>query len=174
MRAQLGLAMGVLLLLAGCQDRTPKPAPGEIMPTRQAGLWRETVTADGTVQKMRICLDGAAARRLTLLGDELGQYQCVANRTWREGDHWAFEHSCNMLENGLQDVTGRVRGDIVRRFSLTATSIVERSQYPSANGTHRTTIEGAYEGPCPAGWAPGEVRIDGGERFNILNTRPVR
>lgn len=174
MRRQAGLVLGVLLL-AGCQrEAAQAPAPGEVMPTRRAGLWREVVTVDGGVQRMRICLDEAAARRLNLLGDELGQYDCVANRTWREGDHWAFEHSCNMLSDGLQEVSGRVRGDLQARFSLTATSEIQRSQFPKANGTHQTTIEGTYEGPCPAGWRPGEVELENGERFSVLNTRPVR
>ncbi|MGA0607596.1 DUF3617 domain-containing protein [Phenylobacterium sp. VNQ135] len=174
MRWQAGLVL-CGLLLAGCQrEAAQTPAPDEIMPMRAAGLWRQTVTADGTTKTMRICLDDQAARRLNLLGDELARFECPANRSWRDGDGWSFEHQCNMLSMGRQEVTGHVTGDLKRRFVMTATSLIAGSEFAKANGRHQTRIEGVLEGPCPAGWRPGEVELGDGARFNVLNSRPVR
>jgi hypothetical protein len=168
------LALGATL--AGCERpaATEAPHPSEIMPNRAPGLWREVVTADGSTQTMRICLDEAAARRLNLLGDELGRFECVANRSWKDGDGWSFEHQCNMLAYGRQEASGHVTGDLSKRFVMTATSRVEGSAYEKANGRHQTRIEAVLEGPCPAGWRPGEVQLETGERFTVLNTRPMR
>ncbi|MCR5874750.1 hypothetical protein LRS10_11585 [Phenylobacterium sp. J426] len=177
MMTGLALAGGLAAGLNGCQERRPAgetPAPGEIMPNRAPGLWREAVTADGSAQTRRICLDAAAARRLNLMGDELARFRCVANRTWRDGDGWSFEHQCDLLSDGRQEVTGHVTGDLARRWAMTATSIVEGAAFAQANGRHQTRIEAELEGPCPDGWRPGEVRLENGERFSLLNTRPMR
>lgn len=173
MRAVVGV-LWAGLVLAGCGSPEAARPSGEAIPARAPGLWRETVTTDGTTQVQRFCLDRAAARRLNLVGDELAPFACDVDRQWRTGDGWGYEYRCDMSSYGRQHHRGAARGDLATWFSLQETAVVEDAEFPKANGRHETTIEARHEGPCPAGMRGGDVLLDNGERFNVLNTRPMR
>ncbi len=169
---RLAAAAAGAVLLAGCQGGGK--ADHEL-PDRAPGLWRETVSGDGGGQTRRICLDAAAARRLNLLGEELGRFDCGTDRSWREAeDAWGFEYRCDVTDHGRQTARGQVRGDMATGFTLTARSTIEGSPYPQADGARQTTIAAVREGPCPAGWRPGEVRLEDGKRLYVLNSRAVQ
>lgn len=188
MRKALVLTAVGLMALAACSKKpsqapqTP-PAPGSTpsvaapapaaapvsMPARTPGLWEQKVSSRGMTQVSRICLDKAVEQRFTVWGQHAGQGACSRTKLApRVGGGWEFASSCDMGENGRTETRGQVTGDFAKAYKVSAESTIAGARAPQMNGTHAMTLEASWQGPCPAGMAPGDMLLPGGLKINMM------
>lgn len=185
-KAQI-LVLAGLAAVAACDrkpERAPKPppppkfgptasaqAPGRpaSLPDRAPGLWVQTVSSDGVTQTSQLCLDAAVAERFTVWGQNVGREGCVpAKVTPRPAGGYEFTATCDLGENGRSATEGSVTGDLAKAYKVSALHTVSGAKARQMNGRHAMTLEAAWKGPCPAGMAPGDVRLPGGVTLNML------
>jgi len=188
MRKALVLTAVGLLALSACNKKpaqTPQapaapgstpsvaaPAPAAApasMPARTPGLWEQKVSSRGMTQVSRICLDKAVEQRFTVWGQHAGQGACSRTRLApRAGGGWEFASSCDMGENGRTETRGQVSGDFAKAYKVSAESTIAGARAPQMNGTRAMTLEASWQGPCPAGMAPGDMLLPGGLKINMM------
>lgn len=185
-KAQFLVLVG-LAALAACERKpggAPKPpsppnsgpaasAPAAVqpasLPDRAPGLWAQTVSSDGVTQTSQLCLDKTVAERFTVWGQNAGREGCApAKVAARAGGGYDFTAACDLGEAGRSSTTGSVTGDLARAYKVSAEHTVTGAKAPQMNGRHAMTLEAAWKGPCPAGMAPGDVRLPGGVTLNML------
>lgn len=187
MRHVVLLAAG-LLALGACQKKTETAAPaGEAAPAadavsppasaqasaaaprRKAGLWKQTVSSQGSTQTMTLCLDDATEAKMTVWGGQVTRNACAKNDIRPAPGGWAFESECDMGGGGKVATKGTATGDFASSYVVKATSVTTGSSIPSANGTSQMEMTGTWQGACPAGMKPGDMTLPGGMTMN-LNT----
>lgn len=184
-KAQI-LALAGLALAAAC-DRKPGEAPKvpappnsgptavqtpprpAALPDRAPGLWEQTVSSDGVSQTSQLCLDQAVAERFTVWGQNAGREGCAEARVAaRAGGGFDFTADCELGENGRSSTQGTVTGDLARAYKVSARHTVSGAKSPQMNGRHDMTLNAVWKGPCPAGMKPGDVKLPGGLKINML------
>ena len=177
----VGLAAGLgVLALAGCQrqeaEKAQAPASAaaavEAPPPRNPGLWVQTVDTAGMTQKAEICLDAATDLKIARFGAQAAGGRCAGNRVTRTPQGWAFESVCDLGTGGQVTTRGVATGDMASRYVLKAETTTTGAAAPQMNGTRPLTLEAAWQGPCPAGMAPGDMRLPGGVSINLLELAP--
>lgn len=175
----LFLAAATVLALSACSksdDQAAKPpegaktvAPSQTPPQRKPGLWEQRVSNGDFVQVTRICLDAAVDAKLSWWGAQATQDVCEKNLTSRTSDGgWRFSSVCDMGSGGKTTTSGVATGDFDKHYQITAESSTVGAAAPMMNGTRKMTIDAAWQGPCPAGMAPGEMSLPGGAKINLL------
>lgn len=146
----------------------PPPAPAAL-PDRAPGLWEQKVSSDGVTQASQLCLDKAVAERFTVWGQNAGREGCApAKVAARAGGGFDFTAACDLGENGKSSTVGSVTGDLARAYKVSAEHVVTGAKAPQMNGRHTMTLDAVWKGACPAGMAPGDVRLPGGVKINML------
>ncbi|WP_304168882.1 DUF3617 family protein [Phenylobacterium aquaticum] len=174
------LATAVALTLSACSktgDQAAKPPangaaapPSQTAPKRKPGLWEQRVSNGDFVQVSRICLDEATDAKLSWWGAQATQDVCEKNLASSTADGgWRFSSVCDMGSGGKTTTSGLAAGDFNSHYQITAESSTVGAQTPMMNGTRKMVIDAAWQGPCPAGMAPGQMSLPGGVTINLLD-----
>jgi hypothetical protein len=183
MKRAIWVSAAAALALGGCSKQAgtgaaanagataTTPAGPTAPPARKAGLWEQKISADGMQQTMKTCLDAATDRKMKWWGAQApggGKSDCAEQRvTMHPGGGWDFRAVCAMGQSGTVTSDGSATGDFSSHYTVAATSVTAGSPMPQANGTHKTTIEATWTGPCPADMKPGDMELPGGMRINV-------
>lgn len=189
MRLKTLTALAVLTALAACgQKEEAKPenaaAPGAEngspaavkadaagSPRLKPGLWRVTMTGEGPVQAMRMCVDAAMQEKMSVIGAEQGAGACQENTTKAlAGGGFSFRAVCSsaITQGGTTVTEGQITGDMNTRYTNRMTSTTTGAAVAHMNRSVAMTAEGVFEGPCPADMKAGDMEIPGGVRFNMI------
>lgn len=144
------------------------PAAPAAPPARKAGLWRQTVQTAGMTQTSRVCIDAAVEKQMSVWGQQVSGQVCSENTVTPAADGWSFTSRCDMGSGGNIVTTGVAKGDFDAAYRVTAKSTTTGAAAPQMNGEHDMTIEAVWEGPCPAGFAPGDMELPGGMKINMM------
>ena len=183
--ANVGLVSGVALLALGaCGKKTETAATGTAAPAnatasapspmspphRKPGLWTSSITAGEKMkQTIRQCLDSTTEEKMKWWGSNAtGKSRDCSQEsiTPHLGGGWDFHSVCSMGESGTVTADGSARGDFNSHYTVELASVTTGSPMPQANGSHKTTIESTWEGPCPADMKPGDTEVNG-FKFNL-------
>jgi hypothetical protein len=179
MRA-LALTLIVAAGLAGCGKKDqaadgkvaatePSSAPAAaapvVPPKRKAGLWQQTMTADGHAMTSRICTDEAFEQQATWAAGPAMPGACTQSVTPAAGG-WRIHSQCDMGSGGKSITDGTVTGDFGGRYEVKATTTVTGAAVPQMNTSGEVSIVAEYKGACPAGWAAGDMEIPGMGRIS--------
>lgn len=141
------------------------------LPRLRAGLWRVEMTAEGMPTPMvtRMCLDDAIQAEMNVIGQS--DPRCRQTRMARGADgSWSFASTCDMDSAGRTSVEGRVTGDFQTRYETRMTSTTTGAQLEQMNRETTISSVSAWQGPCPAGWAAGDIETPAG-RMNMAEVR---
>ena len=167
-RLSIGLVLGACAAaLAGCgggDDKeeaktaaTPAAPASPANPSPKAGLWEETVTAEGVApQVRRTCVGENAGNVLSTMGAQ-DQKLCPQREVKAEGGGWTMQMTCNMGSGGTVKSTGTVTGDFSTSYEAKSVTTVTGAEAPQMNRTINTTLSAKWLGPCPEGMGPGAV-----------------
>jgi len=140
-------------------------------PRLKPGLWRVTMTGEGPVQAMRMCVDAAMQEKMSVIGAEQGAGACQENvvKPLPEGG-FSFRAVCasGITQGGTTVTEGQITGDMTTRYVNRMTSTTTGAAVAHMNRTVSMTAEGVFEGPCPADMKAGDMEIPGGVRFNMI------
>jgi len=187
MRPTMVMTIGTLALaaLAGCDRKAAEPAtapPARAAadaataavataggaPVRKAGLWEQTIATAGVEQTTRLCLDAATDAQLSVWGAQAGKQACPDQQLSRGIDgSYSFKSVCDMGGGGKTISSGIIKGDFNSRYVVEATSTTEGAAVPHMNGARTMRLTAVWKGPCPAGFAPGDMELPGGQKFNL-------
>lgn len=149
---------------------TATPAAPAALPTRKEGLWEQKIAAETVSQTMKICMNAAADQKMKWWGSQAphGNSSCEQQTvTPRVGGGWNFHAICAMGESGKITSDGSATGNSTH-YKVEVTSVTTGSPMAQANGTHKTSIEATWTGPCPADMKPGDMELPGGVKINTL------
>ena len=144
-------------------------------PTRKAGLWEQTMAFNGMKQTMRMCVDEATEQKAKWWSTERrrgagGSPECSEQKFSRSlTGGWTIHAVCHEPGGMTVATDGTATGDFGNNYHVEMTSVTTGSSMAEANGTHKMVMDGAWKGPCPAGWTPGDMELPGGMRMNVLN-----
>lgn len=138
-------------------------------PKRKPGLWKQTVSAAGSTQETRLCLDEATEAKMTLWGQAVGKDICAKNTISPAPGGWKVESDCDFGEAGRNVSTGTITGDFGTKYVLKMTTTTTGAKMAQANGTQEMEMTGVWEGACPADMKPGDMTLPGGMKVNIAS-----
>jgi len=135
------------------------------MPARRPGLWEITMqSADAPSHTVRQCVDAATDRRMQESARSAQGSACTSDSWRRDGERFVGESVCRV---GGSVATSRsvFAGD----FAAAYRGEVETRFEPPVDGVARSTVKitGRWTGPCPPGWAPGDMEIPGVGRLGV-------
>lgn len=179
---RLALTMSVAALALAACGKKDAAATGEAAPTaakasgvnlgatpkRKPGLWTQSMTADGTTQVTKLCLDAAAEDKLAMVGGSISKDICSeSSMTPKIGGGWTYSSVCK-VGDGTTTSTGTITGDFNSAYKMEAKSVTVGSSMAQANGPHEMMVEAKWEGPCPADYKPGDMALPNGMKVNML------
>jgi len=178
MRRAIVMTLG-MLALAGCQKKpaetaagadgeTAKPAAASAtaaLGMRKAGLWSQTIHAEGVTQTMKMCLDAASLEEAQYSGSQATKDMCSEQKVTPTLGGWSFHSVCNMGQGGtiISDGAATGNGD---GYKMDITSTTSGAAMAQANGTRKMSIESKWEGACPANMKVGDIQLPGGMTIN--------
>jgi hypothetical protein len=144
------------------------PASDMAMPTRAAGLWKQTISSHGKDQVVRICLDPDTDKKMALWSQGMGMEQCSKNEHHRGLDgSVTFESECEMPPSGHISSKGVAKGDFSSHYTVTIEGTITGAAMKQMNGSNTTVIDAQREGACPAGWKGGDMELPGVGKMNV-------
>lgn len=162
------LSAGALALAAcggGREDKaeTPEAAGAEVSeaspsnPSPKAGLWEETIVAEGGATQVRkTCVGENAGNVLSTMGAQ-NEKMCPSREVKAENGGWSMKMTCDMGSGGTVESTGTVTGDFTTHYEARSVTRVSGAEAPQMNRTINTTLTAKWLGPCPEGMGPGAV-----------------
>lgn len=189
MRKEIWVCATALLALGACHKKAdttsaaaqsgantpaaaaPAATPASI-PTRKAGLWKQTMSSDRMSQETSICIDAAVEQKMNWWSQQAETRDSGCARvkvTPRLTGGWEFTSSCDMGSAGHIDSHGVATGDFNNHYAVDIDSTTSGSSMPSANGSHKMKIDAVWQGPCPAGMKPGDMALPGGMKINVID-----
>jgi len=144
----------------------------DILPKRKPGLWEQSVNgSDGSAVNIRVCLDEATDAKMSALGQQNSDGMCSENTMKRQMDgSYTFASTC-ATGTGTAKATGTARGDF--NSSYTVDSTMTTAVAGGAETTATVKMTAKWAGPCPEGWAPGDIEMPGGVRVNMSQMNPA-
>jgi hypothetical protein len=143
----------------------------EGMPRRKAGLWEIAMQMDGKAgapampnMKSQQCVDeksDEAMQRKAMAGGD-GKSECKQTSMKRISGGVEITAECKSAE-GTTSVLSKVTGDMASSYTIDNTMTFTPPRHGMS--TAHMTMKASYGGACPAGMAPGEIRV-GGMSFN--------
>ena len=181
------MAGAALLALAACDRGAPEgeagteaaagdsaaaPAAGgdavAAAPRIRAGLWQVTTAIEGVgaAPTTRMCVDEQVQEEMSVFGQS--DPRCRQTRLERRADgSTAFASECDMGSAGRTTLEGSASGDFQTRYETRATVTTTGAELAQMNQAMTMTSVAVWQGPCPAGWAAGDVETPAG-RMNML------
>ena len=140
-------------------------------PARKPGLWSQTMASTGGHQTLKLCLDAATEKELQITGQQAAGDRCRKKAFARTAAGWSFESVCDLGQAGVVTSRGLATGDFDSHYKVEIESTTAGSSMPQANGARHMTLEAQWEGPCPAGMKPGDMRMANGMTLNVAAMR---
>ena len=162
-------AFGALVVLAACGKPADAPDAANA-PMRKAGLWELKLTRDGKSGKLgwlKVCLDAATDSRLGVFGRHFAKGDCQRSITRQDDGAYRFSSTCTVGGGAVVATHGVATGDFNTGYTIRSDINVTGAPFEPMNGSHAITIEGRFNGPCPAGLRPGEVSLGTGMKVSI-------
>lgn len=161
MSTQRLAALAVLLALSAGAVQAQ-----EGMPRRKAGLWDIAMQMDGKGgpgmpgMKSQHCVDeksDEAMQRKAMSGGD-GKSECKQTSMKRISGGVEIAAECKSAE-GTTTVLSKVTGDMASSYTVDNTMTFNPPRHGMS--TAHMTMKASYGGTCPAGMAPGEIRVGG-------------
>lgn len=131
-------------------------------PKRKAGLWEQTITAEDMTMTSRICTDEAYEQTASWTAGQSMPGACSENTvTPAAAGGWAFKSVCDMGPGGKTTTEGVASGDFSSRYEINATTVTSGAAVPQMNRTSQMAMVVEWKGPCPEGWAAGDMEMPG-------------
>lgn len=130
-------------------------------PKRKAGLWEQTMTAEGKSTVMKMCTDEAFESKVSFVANNAMPGVCNQTVTPAAGGGWSFTSTCDMGSGGKTVSEGTASGDFASKYEVKARSTTTGAQVPQMNRSSEMTLVAVYKGACPEGWAAGDVEMPG-------------
>ena len=140
-------------------------------PRRRAGLWQQTIGAEGsatTMGTMKICVDAASETKAAVFGHNMaahapGGAHCNTSAPIRGLDgSYTFASTCTLPGGGSTINKGVLTGDLSSEYRIHVDTTTTGASIASLNGHHVVDMAGKWVGPCPAGMAGGDVELGNG------------
>lgn len=140
------------------------PVTLSAVPHRKAGLWKMTFTSDrapGAIPATEICVDETSEAKMSAFSANAGRHDCSAQSITRNLDgSMTFASTCALPGGGGQiSAKGTVTGSFDSAYKMDMESTASGMPVAAENGTHRMSMAGVYEGPCPAGQHGGDMTM---------------
>lgn len=138
------------------------------LPQRKAGLWEISMQMPGmpagstTTQQCVDAKSDAEMQRKALAGDP--RQQCKPAAVKRTALGYEAQVECSSAE-GKTIVTSRMSGDFASRYNIETQMRFEPPRHGQSGMQMTATAQ--HKGACPAGMAPGEMRM------GALNIKPA-
>ncbi|HEY3696962.1 DUF3617 domain-containing protein [Phenylobacterium sp.] len=192
-RAGLLITAAALAAMAGCHKKPAEaPAPAAapsagspvaqapasttaaaapfVAPRRKPGLWEQTISMAQMKQSTRLCVDQALEDKMGWWGQQAARDMCSKSAFTRGLDgSVTFASSCDMGASGHTVTRGKATGDFSSAYKVEMVSTTTGAATPQMNGEHRSVVEAAWKGPCPAGMKGGDMVLPGGMKMNLLD-----
>lgn len=187
------LVTAAALALTACQKKTEAPAAPEAqpapaaaapaeapntLPARKPGLWEvrtSGVDTTGTPSVMRMCLDAAVEKQMSIWGESLAG-ECHGSRPTRQADgSWTFDSTCDRGTGGVSTLKGVATGDMQSHYQIRMDISTTGASVPQMNRSLTQTQDASYMGACPADMQPGDAEMmtaHGRMRVNLLKLKP--
>lgn len=172
--SMVALLIAAGLPLAACGPKAEKKAEAPKVvetPTRKPGLWKQTITVEGmsNLPQVSFCIDASVDRKLAWWGQQGARGGCRKNDVVHNADgSWSFESICE-APTGTRTVTsGKATGDFQSTYRVEATTTTVGAPTPALNGTKKVVLDVAWQGPCPSGMRPGDMRLPDGSLLNLV------
>lgn len=168
MRRTIWIILGLLALTA-CQKATServavKSANGASA-QRRPGLWEQTVATDGRSQTTRLCLGPRSASAFSLTTIARAK-SCAPPRLSGAAHGFEFDQACDLGNGARETAHGTVSGDLASAYRMVVTTTVTGAPAPQVNAARATVLTARWQGPCPAGMAPGDIDLPDGTRIH--------
>ncbi|HET9159967.1 MAG TPA: DUF3617 family protein, partial [Caulobacteraceae bacterium] len=131
----------------------------------RAGLWQEAVSAEGMKRVMKICMDQAFVDQSKWVASNLMAKGCTSSTSPIAGG-WAFKSECDMGSGGRIATEGQATGDFTSHYVVKSSSTTSGAALAQMNRTSSAEVTLDYQGPCPQGWAGGDVEMPGVGRIS--------
>lgn len=166
--------MRTRLLVAAALAAMSLPSLAQEMPKRKAGLWEMQMQMQGMPgggMKSQQCVDektDAEMQRKAMQGDD--KMKCTQKSMKRTASGFEAESECTSAE-GKAFVAAKGSGDFSSRYTVDTQMRFD----PPRHGmqTMQMSVTATHGGACPAGMAPGEVRMGNGMRMNPTQSGPA-
>ena len=160
------LILAVLALAACKQDGAGVAGPnGQVAaPARKAGLWEQTILADGAPRgpAIRMCYDAAIDQKRPVFGRQFRRGACEKYSITKAADgSYVSDTVCQMGSGAKITSHTVISGDFASKYVVKSDRVVEGSPSSAMDGHHVNLVTATFIGPCPTGMAPGQVQIDG-------------
>ncbi len=136
-------------------------------PERKAGLWTQTMTSGKMTQTTRICFSDEVNKKMSIWGQQGAEDMCSKHSMTPTLGGWKFSSVCNMGAGGTITSEGEATGDFGSRYTVKIRSSTTGAASPQMNGEHEMTMEGTWQGPCPADFKPGDMEVNG-MKMNLM------
>lgn len=140
-------------------------------PQRKAGLWKQTMSIEGTAIKQvaSLCLDNQSDKKIAWWAQQGVRGGCAKNDVHRQPDgSWKFTSSCQMAGGITMDSEGVATGDFASKYEVKATTTTSGAPMAQMNGTRTIVIDAEWTGPCPSDMKPGDMELPDGRRMNMM------
>ncbi|MDB5423888.1 MAG: hypothetical protein JWQ29_1304 [Phenylobacterium sp.] len=144
------------------------PAGPMTPPERKAGLWTQTMSTGKMTQTTRICFSDAVNKKMTIWGQQGALDMCSQHSMTPTLGGWKFSSTCSMGASGTIVSEGEAKGDFGSHYTVHIKSSTTGAASPQMNGAHEMTMEGTWQGPCPADFKPGDMEVNG-MKINMLD-----
>ena len=152
---------------------TPVATLAALGTPRAPGLWEQRVSNGTAVQISRVCLDAAMERTVALAGRSLNEAQCGTHTVTQGSDGWHIATICDMGAAGRVTTRGLATGDFAHRYQIRFDQATTGAASDALNGNRRLIVDATWQGPCPAGMAPGQMDTADGHRLAITDMLPA-
>lgn len=191
LRPGLVIAAASLAALAACNKKPAEPAaqapsaeapaaqaPASttaaaapfVAPHRKPGLWEQTISMAQMKQSTQLCVDEALEAKMGWWGQQATKDMCSKSNFSRGLDgSVSFTSECDMGSGGHTVTKGKATGDFSTAYKVELASVTTGSTTPQMNGEHKSVIDAAWKGPCPAGMKGGDMVMAGGMKMNLLD-----
>lgn len=138
-------------------------------PRLRAGLWRVSTSDGERLSTTLMCVDAASQDRMGALAAQMVPSAC-SQHEMRDmgGGAWSSRMVCDLGSAGRMSSESVAQGDFERRYTVETRYSTTGAAMESMNRSGTTAAESVYQGPCPEGMRAGEIELEGGLRFNML------
>jgi hypothetical protein len=184
LRPGLVAAAAALAALCACNRKPAEPAAQApsaaqapaaaptafVAPKRKPGLWEQTISMAQMKQATQLCVDDALEAKMGWWGQQATKDMCAkANFSRGPDGSLSFTSECDLGAMGHTVTRGKATGDFSSAYKVELVSVTTGSTSPQMNGEHKSVIEAAWKGPCPAGMKGGDMVMPGGMKMNLMD-----
>jgi len=158
MKLQSVLLSGAGALLLAMAAATS--AVADELPQRKAGLWEIKMTHAKGAQgsPARQCTDASFEKEAGVFADQM--MTCSKRDIRKTAAGYTVDSECKIMGMTTTSRT-EITGDFNSAYKMKQTARTQGGIAGKAGQDSDMMIEGKWLGPCPAGWKPGDMEVDG-------------